>query len=111
MFEMGAKVQVLKKGVLFPARANRLSMLYNQYNSLEELPTSVREQLEDKYFKRTLDAIWLETKSFFAGRGRQDEIDKARAQKEEAERRIQAQDDGVAIAMLAKAQVRLDLRE
>jgi len=38
------------------------------------------------------------------------DVDKARRQKEEAERRIQAQDDGVAIAMLAKAQVRLDLR-
>lgn len=77
MFEMGAKVQVLKKGVFFPARANRLFMLYNQYNSIDEFPASVREQLEDKYFKKTLDAIWLETKSFFEGRGQRDEIDKA----------------------------------
>ena len=29
MFEIGAKVQVLKRGVFFPARANKLYMLYN----------------------------------------------------------------------------------
>ncbi len=29
MFELGARVQVLKKGVFFPARANKVFMLYN----------------------------------------------------------------------------------
>ena len=38
------------------------------------------------------------------------DLDKARRQKEEAERRIQERDNGAALALLAKAQVRLDLR-
>lgn len=77
MFEIGARVQVLRKGVFFPARANRLYMLYNQYDALEQLPESVREQLEQKYFKKPFDAIWRETCDFLAARGRHDEIDKA----------------------------------
>ncbi|MFP5391016.1 MAG: PfaD family polyunsaturated fatty acid/polyketide biosynthesis protein [Gammaproteobacteria bacterium] len=79
MFEMGAKVQVMKKGLFFPARANRLYMLYNQYDSLDQLPAAVREQLEEKYFKKTLAEVWNETAVFLAGRGRQDELDKAAA--------------------------------
>ncbi|MET0320652.1 MAG: PfaD family polyunsaturated fatty acid/polyketide biosynthesis protein [Duganella sp.] len=79
MFEMGARVQVLRKGVFFPARANRLFMLYNQYEALEELPAAVRAQLEEKYFRKPLDAVWRETCAFLAARGRQDEIDKANA--------------------------------
>lgn len=79
MFELGAKVQVLKKGVFFPARANRLSMLYQQYNAIEEFPPAVRQQLEEKYFKKSLDQIWAETQAFFEGRGRHDEVEKANA--------------------------------
>ena len=79
MFEMGAKVQVLRKGVFFPARANRLYMLYNQYDSLEQLPDAVRSQLEEKYFRKPLHAVWSETCDFLQSRGRQDEIDKANA--------------------------------
>jgi trans-AT polyketide synthase/acyltransferase/oxidoreductase domain-containing protein len=79
MFEMGARVQVLRKGVFFPARANRLFTLYNQYEALEELPAAVRTQLEEKYFRKPLDTIWRETCDFLAARGRQDEIDKANA--------------------------------
>lgn len=77
MFEMGAKVQVLKKGVFFPARANRLHALYMQYDSMEDFPAPVRTQLEEKYFKKTLDEIWGETRAFFLSRDRADEVAKA----------------------------------
>jgi trans-AT polyketide synthase/acyltransferase/oxidoreductase domain-containing protein len=77
MFELGAKVQVMKKGVFFPARANRLAALYQQYESLDELPAAVREQLEGKYFRKSLESIWVETRSFFEGRGQVGEIEKA----------------------------------
>src|SRR5690606_1164007 len=46
MFELGARVQVLRKGLLFPARANRLYELYRQYDSLDELDVSTRKQIE-----------------------------------------------------------------
>jgi trans-AT polyketide synthase/acyltransferase/oxidoreductase domain-containing protein len=77
MFEIGAKVQVLKKGVLFPARANKLFALYNQYNSLEELPEKARVQLESHYFKKPIATIWEETKTYFSRNGNQALIDKA----------------------------------
>lgn len=75
MFELGAKVQVLKKGVFFPARANKLHALYLQYNGLQELPVAVRRQLEERYFKRGLDDILREAKSYLIQCGRSQEAE------------------------------------
>jgi trans-AT polyketide synthase/acyltransferase/oxidoreductase domain-containing protein len=77
MFEIGSKVQVLRKGVLFPARANKLYNLYNQYNSLEEIPEKTITQLEKNYFKKPISEIWEETKTFFTDSGQVKEIRKA----------------------------------
>jgi trans-AT polyketide synthase/acyltransferase/oxidoreductase domain-containing protein len=77
MFEIGARVQVLKKGVLFPARANKLYQLYNQYPCLEEIPEKTLAQLERNYFKKTIAEIWEETKLYFQKIGKSDEIMKA----------------------------------
>lgn len=65
MFEMGSKVQVLKKGVFFPARANKLYELYRHYDALEEVPAGVRVQLEEKYFKRRFEQIYEDCKRFY----------------------------------------------
>jgi len=77
MFEIGAKVQVLKKGVLFPARANKLYSLYNQYASLEEIPEKTIQQLEKTCFKKPIDVIWEETKTYFGNKGEKTIIEKA----------------------------------
>jgi trans-AT polyketide synthase, acyltransferase and oxidoreductase domains len=77
MFEIGSKVQVLKKGVLFPARANKLYALYNQYNSLEEIPEKTMQQLEKNYFRKPIPAIWEETKTYIRNNGGQAAIEKA----------------------------------
>lgn len=77
MFEMGAKVQVLKKGVLFSPRANKLYALYNQYDKLESLPDNVRKQLEKNYFKRSLNEVWEEAKKYHVSKGNQATIEKA----------------------------------
>ncbi|KAA1246082.1 ACP S-malonyltransferase [Aquimarina sp. RZ0] len=77
MFEIGAKVQVLKKGVLFPARANKLYALYRQYNSLEEIPEKTILQLEKSYFKKSLNSIWKETQTYFTNRGKHAIIEEA----------------------------------
>lgn len=66
MFELGARVQVLKKGSFFPMRAQKLYDLYTSYNSIEEIPKSIRSELESKVFRRPMDEIWQETKAFFA---------------------------------------------
>jgi trans-AT polyketide synthase, acyltransferase and oxidoreductase domains len=65
MFEIGAKVQVLSKGVFFPARANKLYDLYRQFESLEQIDAATRLQLETRYFKRTFEAIYQETKDHY----------------------------------------------
>jgi trans-AT polyketide synthase/acyltransferase/oxidoreductase domain-containing protein len=66
MFELGARVQVLRKGLLFPARANRLYELYRRYESLNELDASTRKQIEEKYFNRSFDDVWSETRAYYA---------------------------------------------
>jgi trans-AT polyketide synthase/acyltransferase/oxidoreductase domain-containing protein len=65
MFELGAKVQVLKKGVLFPGRANKLYNLYQQYNSIAEIDPKTASQIQEKYFKRSFDQVYQEVKSFY----------------------------------------------
>ncbi|MDU0153602.1 ACP S-malonyltransferase [Bacillus cabrialesii] len=58
MFESGSKVQVLKKGVFFPARASKLYELYQRYGSIRDLDAKMLTQLEEKYFKRTIEDIY-----------------------------------------------------
>lgn len=64
MFELGAKVQVLKKGVFFPARANKLYDLYRQYNAWEEMPENTRKQIERQYFQKSFEQVWHEVKIY-----------------------------------------------
>jgi trans-AT polyketide synthase, acyltransferase and oxidoreductase domains len=64
MLEMGAKVQVLKKGVFFPARANKLYDLYARHNSLDEIDDKTRKQIQERYFKRSFDDIYREIKTY-----------------------------------------------
>jgi PfaD family protein len=68
MFEMGVKVQVLKRGTMFAMRAQKLYDLYSRYNAWEEIPQTEREKLEKTVFKREFDAIWNDTAAFFAQR-------------------------------------------
>jgi trans-AT polyketide synthase/acyltransferase/oxidoreductase domain-containing protein len=68
MFEIGAKVQVVKKGVFFPARANKLYDLYRQHNAIDEISPAIRKQIEEKYFKTTFESVWEETKAYYLRR-------------------------------------------
>jgi trans-AT polyketide synthase/acyltransferase/oxidoreductase domain-containing protein len=79
MFEIGAQVQVLKRSVFFPARANKLLSLYRHYDGLDDIPARTRQQLEGTFFKKTFDEIWRETTSYFTSIGREHEIAKAQA--------------------------------
>jgi len=68
MFEMGVKVQVLKRGTMFPMRAQKLYELYSRYNAWEEIPLAEREKLEKTVFKRDFASIWADTVKFFSER-------------------------------------------
>lgn len=60
MFELGARVRVMKKGVFFHARANKLYDLWRQYNSWDEIDLETRRQIEDKYFQASFSDIYEE---------------------------------------------------
>ncbi|NPV86617.1 MAG: PfaD family polyunsaturated fatty acid/polyketide biosynthesis protein [Anaerolineae bacterium] len=68
MFEMGVKVQVLKRGTMFAMRAQKLYELYNRYESLEEIPDKEREKLETQVFKMSFEKVWQECERFFSER-------------------------------------------
>jgi trans-AT polyketide synthase/acyltransferase/oxidoreductase domain-containing protein len=78
MFELGVKVQVLKRGTMFGPRATKLYELYTTYDSLEAMPKEVREDLEKRILGRPIEEIWAGTKEFFQGRDPR-EIGKAEA--------------------------------
>ena len=68
MFEMGVKVQVLKRGTMFPMRAAKLYELYRNHKSLDDLPQADRLQLEKNFFKKSVEDEWQSTRSFFLTR-------------------------------------------
>ena len=66
MFDSGVKLQVLKKGTMFPSRALKLYELFISYPSIEALPEDVRLRLEKQVFRKTLAQVWEETVDFTA---------------------------------------------
>lgn len=65
LFELGAKVQVMKRNSFFAARAVKLYDLYRLHNSLDEIDPKSREQIEGKFFKRSFEDVYRETKEYF----------------------------------------------
>ena len=65
MFEMGVRVQVLKRGTLFAMRAAKLYELYRAYTGLDQLPTTDRESLEKTIFRAPIETIWDQTREYF----------------------------------------------
>ncbi len=66
MFEMGVKLQVLKRGTLFGMRSQKLYELYQRYDSIKDIPVAEREKLEKQVFQQSLDAIWSSTQQYLA---------------------------------------------
>ncbi len=68
MFEMGVKVQVLKRGTMFPMRASKLYDLYRAYPGLDALPEADRASLEKQIFRGSLESSWQSTRDYFLKR-------------------------------------------
>jgi trans-AT polyketide synthase, acyltransferase and oxidoreductase domains len=69
MFEIGARVQVVRRGVFFPARANKLYELYLRHNSIDEIDQKTQQQIQDRYFRRSFADVWNETKAHYLKKG------------------------------------------
>jgi len=79
MFEMGVKVQVMKRGTMFPMRSAKLYELYNTYDRIENIPSPERAKIEKLFFRASLDEAWNQTCAYFRER---DPTQLTRAQKD-----------------------------
>jgi trans-AT polyketide synthase/acyltransferase/oxidoreductase domain-containing protein len=61
LFELGARIQVLRKDVSFPARANRLYDLWRHHGSWEEIDAPMRAKIERDYFGRSFERVYEES--------------------------------------------------
>ncbi|AFZ24739.1 PfaD family protein [Cylindrospermum stagnale PCC 7417] len=68
MFEMGVKLQVLKRGTMFPMRAQKLFELYRSYDSIEDIPLPEREKLEKQVFRKTIAEVWEGSAAYLSQR-------------------------------------------
>jgi len=68
MFEMGVKLQVLKRGTMFAMRGQKLFELYRGYPSWEAIPQAERVQVEKNLLRKSFEDVWIETRDFFARR-------------------------------------------
>ena len=68
MFEMGVKLQVLKRGTMFPMRAAKLYELYRAYPSLDAIPDAERVPLEKNVFRLSVAEVWQQTREFWERR-------------------------------------------
>jgi trans-AT polyketide synthase, acyltransferase and oxidoreductase domains len=68
MFEMGVRVQVLRRGTMYAMRAGRLYQAYRDHPSIEAIPAATRTALERDVLHAGLEEIWAETRSFWQRR-------------------------------------------
>ncbi|WP_051133654.1 PfaD family polyunsaturated fatty acid/polyketide biosynthesis protein [Nocardia paucivorans] len=68
MFEIGARVQVLKKGTRFWTRAQWLYDRYTAHAGLEDLGPADLRKLESEIFGTTVDDVWEQTRRFWSDR-------------------------------------------
>jgi trans-AT polyketide synthase/acyltransferase/oxidoreductase domain-containing protein len=79
MFEQGVRVQVLKRGTLFAARAARLYDVYRRSADLDAISEADRTVLEREIFRAPLAQVWDETRAFWS---RRDPAENDRAERE-----------------------------
>ncbi len=65
MFEMGVKVQVLKKGSMFAVRAQRLYDVYRAHASWAAVPKEDQARIQKDMLRTTFDEAWAKTHAFF----------------------------------------------
>ena len=64
MFEQGGKVQVLKKGTIYPMRANFLYNLFSENKGIEDLSDKEIKKIEQQLFKRSIEEVRTEIETY-----------------------------------------------
>ncbi|MER6562572.1 PfaD family polyunsaturated fatty acid/polyketide biosynthesis protein [Streptomyces sp. NPDC001027] len=79
MFELGVRLQVLRRGTLFPGRAAQLYEAYQTYDSLEAIPADLRTRLERDILRQSFQEAWATTRAYWLDR---DAIEVERAERD-----------------------------
>ncbi len=72
MFEIGARVQVLKRGTMFSVRAEKLYNIYKTCPSFDAVPTALQQEVEKKMLQASFEDTWQSTREFFVQRNIQE---------------------------------------
>jgi PfaD family protein len=65
MFELGAKVQVLKRGTMFAMRGAKLYDLYRTYDAYDDIPEKIRISVEKDILRASFEEAWAQTCGYF----------------------------------------------
>lgn len=68
MFEQGSKVQVLRRGTMFPQRAGKLFEVYKSWPDFESAPEADREKVEKQILRRPFAEVWADTEKYWQSR-------------------------------------------
>lgn len=58
LFELGKEVQVLKKGIFYPARAKKLKNIYDFVDSIDMIPSDIAQYIEERFFNAKLEKVY-----------------------------------------------------
>lgn len=83
MFELGVRLQVLRRGSMFAFRAERLYQLYAAHSAWSEVPAPMRGKIEREILRAGFDEVWQETRRFWLSR---DPDQATRAERDEKHR-------------------------
>ena len=65
MFELGARVQVLKRGTMFAMRGAKLYEVYRTYDHYGLIPEAVRTTIERDMLRSSFEDAWDRTRQYF----------------------------------------------
>lgn len=68
MFELGVRLQVLRRGSMFAFRAERLYQIYAAHESWDQVPDRLRAKVEREILRAAFDEVWADTRRFWLER-------------------------------------------
>jgi PfaD family protein len=68
MFELGVKLQVLRRGTMFAFRAAQLHQVYTAHRSWDEVPEQTRAKIERTQLRASYADVWAGTREFWLER-------------------------------------------
>lgn len=68
MFELGVRLQVLRRGSMFAFRAERLYQIYAAHSAWADVPEALRGKVEREVFRAGFEEVWRETRRFWLSR-------------------------------------------